>query len=213
VSDAIEKTRGRNVMNEAKKSRTALIIIDVQNDLVDPAGKALHEGFADVVRERGIIPKIRKVLDAVRAKQVPVVFIRVGFRADYADAISPSARLARIKKRNALVIGTWGLEFPEAIKPLPGEMIYTKRAVNPFFNTGLLTWLRARGVDEVAVCGVYTHQAVDSAARYADDSGFVVKVLEDCCASPDPELHRIEIEKILPLFGEIISSDQFIATL
>ena len=38
-------------------------------------------------------------------------------------------------------------------------------------------------------------------------------VLEDCCASPDPELHRIEIEKILPLFGEIVSSDQFIASL
>jgi biuret amidohydrolase len=104
-------------MNEATTSRTALIVIDVQNDLVDLAGKALHDGFAEVVTQRGIIPKIRNVLDAVRARHVLVVFIRVGFRADYGDAISQSARLARLKQRNALIIGTSGLDFPEAIKP------------------------------------------------------------------------------------------------
>jgi nicotinamidase-related amidase len=54
---------------------------------------------------------------------------------------------------------------------------------------------------------------VDSTARYADDSGFMVKVLEDCCASPDPEVHRIEVEKILPLFGQVMSSDDFLASL
>ena len=200
-------------MKDATRSRTALIVIDVQNDLVDPAGKALHEGFAQVVAQRGIIQNIRAALDAVRAKREPVVFIRVGFRADYGDAISQSARLVRLKSKKALIIGTWGMEFPKAIQPLPEEMVYTKRAVNPFFNTGLLTWLRAQGVDTVALAGVYTHQAVDSAARYADDCGFVVKVLEDCCASPDPELHRIECEKILPLFGSVISSGEFIASL
>jgi nicotinamidase-related amidase len=200
-------------MQKATALSTALIIIDVQNDLVDPAGKALHTGFADVVAQRNLLTNIRSVLDAMRAKQQPVVFIRVGFRADYADAISQSARLARLKKKNALIIGTWGLEFPDAIKPLPDEVIYTKRAVNPFFNTGLLTWLRAHHVDTVALAGVYTHQAVDSTARYADDCGFVVKVLEDCCASPDPELHRVECEKILPLYGDVVSSAEFIASL
>jgi hypothetical protein len=41
----------------------------------------------------------------------------------------------------------------------------------------------------------------------------VVKVLEDCCASPDPELHRVECEKILPLFGSVMQSAEFIASL
>lgn len=192
---------------------TALLVLDMQNELVDPAGKVGAEGFARVVQERGLVGRIRSVLDTVRAKGLPVAFVRVGFRADYADAISRSARLARLKKMNAIVIGTWGLEFPEAIRPLDAEMIFTKRAVNPFFNTGLLTWLQRHAVDTVALCGVYTHMVVDSAARYADDSGLVVKVLEDCCASPDPELHRIECEKILPLFGTVMSSEEFVATL
>lgn len=194
-------------------SQTALLVLDMQNELIDPKGKVGSEGFAKVVEERQLIAKARQVLDAARDKGVLVAYVRVGFRADYADAISQSARLKRLRKMNAIVIGTWGLEFPEAIKPRPDEMIYTKRAVNPFFNTGLLTWLHRHGVTTLALCGVYTHMVVDSAARYADDSGFVVKVLEDCCASPDPELHRVECEKILPLFGTVISSREFIDSL
>ncbi len=194
-------------------SKTALLVLDMQNELIDPKGKVGAEGFAKVVEERRLIEKTRNVLDAVRAKDLPVAYVNVGFRADYTDAISQSARLTRLKKMNAIVIGTWGLEFPDTIKPLPGEIIYTKRAVNPFHNTGLLTWLHRHQVTTLALCGVYTHMVVDSAARHADDSGFVVKVLEDCCASPDPELHRIECEKILPLFGTVISSGDFIASL
>ena len=200
-------------MSEVRMSKTALLVLDMQNELIDPKGKVGSEGFARVVQERKLVEKTGEVIAAMRAKGLPVVFVRVGFRADYADAISQSRRLERLKKMNAIVIGTWGLEFPEAIKPLETEMVYTKRAVNPFFNTGLLTWLRHHGVTTLALCGVYTHMVVDSAARFADDSGFVVKVLEDCCASPDPELHRIECEKILPLFGEVMSSRVFIASL
>jgi len=194
-------------------SKTALLVLDMQNELIDPRGKVGAEGFANVVEQRRLVEKTRAVLDVMRAKGLPVAFVRVGFRADYADAISRSARLERLKKMKAIVIGTWGLEFPDAIKPLASEIVYTKRAVNPFFNTGLLTWLRRHEVTTLALTGVYTHMVVDSAARYADDAGFVVKVLEDCCASPDPELHRIECEKILPLFGTVISSQNFIASL
>lgn len=193
--------------------KTALLVLDVQNELVDPQGKVGKEGFARVVEGRGLIPRIRSVLDVMRSRALPVAFVNVGFRADYADAISRSARLERLKKMNAMVAGTWATDFPAAIKPLPSEIVYTKRAVNPFFNTALETWLHRNGVDAVALCGVYTHMVVDSTARYADDAGFHVQVLEDCCASPDPELHRIECENILPLFGRVISSEAFLTAL
>jgi len=193
--------------------KTALLVLDMQNELVDAKGKVGSNGFAKVVDERNLIEKIRSVLDEMRKRQLPVVFVRVGFRADYLDALSQSSRLDHLKKAHALVLGTFGTEFPERIAPLPGELIVTKRAVNPFHNTNLFGWLCRQGVTDVALCGVYTHMVVDSTARFADDSGLVVKVLEDCCASPDPELHRIEVEKILPLFGRVTSSADFIASL
>jgi nicotinamidase-related amidase len=192
---------------------TALLVLDLQNEMVDPKGKVGATGFAGIVEERGLIPKTAAVIAAARAGGYPVVFIRVGFRPDYLDVLSRAPRVERLKKMEAVQVGSWGLDFPAALAPLPGEMIYTKQSVNPFFNTGLLTWLLRHGVDTVALCGVFTHMVVDSTARYADDCGFVVKVLEDCCASPDPELHRVEVEKILPLFGQVLSSSAFIATL
>lgn len=194
-------------------SKTALLVLDVQNEFVDSKGKVGSTGFAKVIEQRQIIPKIAKVQAVFRAKALPVAFVNVAYRADYADAISRSARLKHLMDMNAIVNGTWGTEFPEAIKPLPSEIIFTKRAVNPFYNTQLLSWLQRQGVDTVALTGCHTHMVVDSAARYADDAGLYVKVLEDCCASPDPELHRIEIEKILPLFAQVISSEALLQSL
>jgi nicotinamidase-related amidase len=194
-------------------SKTALLVLDVQNEFVDPRGKVGAGGFAKVIEQRQIIPKIAKAQVAFRAKGLPVVFVNVGYRADYADAISRSARLKHLMDMSAIVIGTWATEFPDPIKPLPNEMVFTKHAVNPFFNTQLLTWLQRQGVDTLALTGCHTHMVVDSTARYADDAGLYVKVLEDCCASPDPELHRIEIEKILPLFATITSSEELLRTL
>jgi nicotinamidase-related amidase len=141
------------------------------------------------------------------------VFVRVGFRADYQDVMSRAPRVAWLKDQKAVVLGTWGTEIPAEIAPRSDEMVYTKLAVNPFQNTGLLLWLLRRGVKTLVLCGVHTHMVVDSTARNADDAGFEVKVLEDCCASPEMDMHRYEVEKILPLFGQVISSRAFIESL
>lgn len=194
-------------------TKTALLILDVQNEFVDPKGKVGSGGFARMVAERQIIPKIARALAAFRTKGLPVAFVNVAYRADYADAISRSARLQHLIDMKAIVNGTWGTEFPQAITPLASEIVFTKRAVNPFCNTQLMSWLLRQGVDTVALTGCHTHMVVDSAARYADDAGLYVKVLEDCCASPDPELHRIEIEKILPLFATVTTSEALLTAL
>ncbi len=194
-------------------SKTALLVLDVQNEFVDPRGKVGATGFAKIVEQRQIIPNIARAQAAFRAKGLPVAFVNVAYRADYRDTISRSARLQHLIDMNAIVEGTWGVQFPDAIKPLPSEIIFTKHAVSPFFNTQLYSWLIRQGVDTVALTGCHTHMVVDSAARYADDAGLYVKVVEDCCASPDPELHRIEIEKILPLFAVITSVEALLREL
>ncbi len=144
---------------------------------------------------------------------MPVVFIRLGFRPDYADALSVSARVEKLKSMNAAIVGTWGTEFPAELAPRPDEMVFTKQSVNPFFNTSLLSWLSARGIRRLALCGVATNNVVESAARYADDAGFAVTVVEDCCASAKPEWHKFAIENTLPMYGKVASADAVLATL
>ena len=62
--------------------RTALLVLDVQNELVDPAGKVGSMGFAKVVEQRGPLAKTAVVIAAMRAKQQPGAVVNVGFRAD-----------------------------------------------------------------------------------------------------------------------------------
>lgn len=195
------------------RSDTALLLLDLQNEMVDPKGKVGGGGLAKIVQERGVVDTAAKVLEAARARRLKIAHIRLAFRPDYADALSVAPRIAKLKESGAAVLGSWGTEFPEKLTPRADEMIITKQCVNPFFNTGLLSWLYKNGIKEIAIGGVATNLVVEATARYADDAGLAVIVLEDCCASPSPEWHSFSIEKMLPLFGRVITSSEFVNSL
>jgi biuret amidohydrolase len=186
--------------------KTALLLLDLQNEMVDPKGKVGAGGLAKVVAERGVLANARHALDAARSAQMDVVHVRLGFRADYADALSVAPRIAKMKEHGAAVAGTWGTEFPELLAPRPNELVVTKQCVNPFFNTGLMNWLLHRRVEKLVFGGVATNLVVEMTARAADDAGFALTVLEDCCAAPNPAWHAFSVENILPMFATVSST-------
>lgn len=189
----------------------ALLLLDLQNEMVDPKGKIGGGGLAKIAAERGVLANASRALAAARAAQMMVVHVRLGFRPDYADGLSVAPRVAKLKEHQAAIVGSWGTEFPDAVKPNADELVITKQCVNPFFNTALLTLLMRRGIQRVVLGGVATNLVVESTARYSDDAGFAVTVLEDCCASPNPDWHRFAVEKMLPLFGEVVATDDFVS--
>ncbi len=190
---------------------TALLLLDLQNEMVDPAGKIGANGLAAVVEQRGVVDKAAKALAAARARGNAVVHVRLGFRADYADALSVAPRIAKLKEHKAAILGSWGTEFPAALTPADGELLVTKQCVNPFFNTGLMNWLSHKGVKHLVLCGVVTNLVVEATARAADDAGFAVTVLEDACAAPNQVWHDFSMQNILPLFAEISKTEAFSA--
>ena len=92
------------------------------------------------------------------------------------------------------------------IAPLENELVITKQCVNPFFNTGLMSWLLHRRVEKLVFGGVVTNLAVEMTARAAPDAGFALTVLEDCCAAPNPAWHAFSVDNILPLFATVSST-------
>lgn len=192
---------------------TALLLLDLQNEMVDPKGKIGGGGLAAVVQDRKILENAGAALVAARKAGVAVAYVRLGFRSDYADALSVAPRVGKLKENKAAILGTWGTEFPDAITPAEDEIVFTKQCVNPFFNTGLMTWLMQRGKSHLVLGGVVTNLVVESTARAADDAGFAITVLEDCCAAPNADWHRFAIENTLPLFARISSSKDFAAEL
>jgi nicotinamidase-related amidase len=189
---------------------TALLLLDLQNEMIDPKGKIGSSGLAKAVQDREILKYAKKALDAARQQGMPVVFVRLGFRPDYSDALSVAPRIEKLKANKAAILRTWATEFPDVIMPRPEELIVTKQCVNPFYNTGLLNWLLARGVKRIIIGGVVTNLVVESTARAADDAGLAVTVLEDVCAAPNTDWHQFSIKNILPLFAEVTTSDALV---
>jgi nicotinamidase-related amidase len=187
----------------------ALLLLDLQNEMVDPKGKIGGGGLAKIVEERGVLANAARARELARRGHMRVVFVRLGFRADYADALSVAPRITRLKSHGAAILGTWGTEFPAALAPSDEDWVVTKQCVNPFYGTGLLNWLLQRQVSHVVLGGVATNLVVESTARAADDAGLAVTVLEDCCASPNPTWHQFSIENMLPLFGEVSSTTSY----
>jgi biuret amidohydrolase len=189
--------------------KSALLMLDLQNEMVDPAGKVGAHGLARIVEERGVLGNARKCLDAARASRMAVVHVRLGFRPDYADCLSVAARIAGLKNNRAAIVGEFGTEFHPIVAPLDGELIITKQSVNPFFNTGLMTWLMQNGIKRLYLGGVATHLVVESSARFADDAGFAPVVIEDICAAPNPALHDHFIANIAPALGTVATTETF----
>jgi biuret amidohydrolase len=190
-------------------SKSALILLDLQNEMVDPRGKIGSGGLHQVVADRKVLENAKTAVDSARRADMSVIFVRLGFRADYADALSVAPRIAKLKSHGAAVLGTWGTEFPTALTPLDEDYVVTKQCVNPFYNTGLLNWLHHRGIARIVIGGVVTNLVVESTARAADDAGLGVTVLDDCCAAPNPAWHKFAIENTLPLFADVTSTGQY----
>ena len=187
----------------------ALLLLDLQNEMVDPNGKIGGGGLAKVVEQRSVLPKAAAAIDRARTKGIPIVYVRLGFRSDYLDALSVAPRIEKLKANKVAVLGTWGTEFPDAIAPRDGDLVVTKQCVNPFFNTGLMTWLQSRGIKRIAIGGVVTNLVVESTARAADDAGLAVTVLQDLCAAPNQDWHEFSVRNMLPLFGDVTTSEAF----
>ena len=186
--------------------KTALLLLDLQNEMVDVKGKVGGGGLAKVVAERDVLANARHALDAARSAKMDIVHVRLGFRPDYADALSVAPRVTKMKENGAAIAGTWATEFPELLAPRADELIITKQCVNPFFNTGLMSWLLHRGVQKLVFGGVVTNLVVEMTARAADDAGIALTVLEDCCAAPNAAWHAFSVDNILPLFATVSSS-------
>ena len=195
-----------------RDTKTALLLLDLQNEMVSAEGKIGAGPLSQAIEDAGVLERAGSVLDWARAAGLEIVHVRLGFRTDYLDALSVAPRIQKLKENGAAQLGEWGTEFAREVAPRADELIITKQCVNPFFNTQLLNWLLHRGVDHIVLAGVVTNLVVEATARYADDAGLAVTVLSDCCAAPDPELHRFSVERILPMFGTVTTAEEFLAS-
>ncbi|MEV0623467.1 cysteine hydrolase [Nonomuraea sp. NPDC050404] len=187
---------------ELDPAKTALVVIDMQRDFLQPGGFGELLGN-DVSLLRGAIEPTRMVLQAARAAGMLVVHTREGHRTDLADC--PPAKRTRGDKTfigtdgpmgRILVRGEEGHDIVPELYPIPGEPVVDKPGKGAFYATDLEAILRGRGIQTLLVCGVTLEVCVHTTVREANDRGYECVVLEDCVGSYFPEFLRVGLDMI-----------------
>ncbi len=203
--------------------RTALLMIDMQRDFLEPGGFGEMLGN-NVSLVRSAIEPSKRVLAAARAAGLFVIHTREGHRPDLSDA--PPSKIARGRLScgigdvgpmgRVLVRGERGHDIVEELYPIAGEPIVDKPGKGAFYDTDLMLILRNRDIKTLIVCGVTTEVCVQTTVREANDRGFECIVPADCVGSYFPEFQRVALEMIKAqggIFGWVSNSENVIKAL
>ncbi|QMV42170.1 cysteine hydrolase family protein [Cohnella cholangitidis] len=179
---------------EFNAARTAIVVIDMQNDFCSAGGFGELLGN-DVTPTRAIIPVIRGLLETAREAGMLIIHTREGHLPDLSDC--PPAKLERSRKQGAgigdvgpmgriLIRGELGHAIVPELTPFDGEPIIDKPGKGAFYKTDLEQLLESSGIESLVLCGVTTHVCVHTTLREANDRGYRCLVLEDATAAFDP---------------------------
>ena len=184
-------------------ARTALVIIDMQRDFIEPGGFGESLGN-NVALLEAIVPATAAVLAAWRRAGGLVVHTREAHRADLSDC--PPAKRNRGNPRlrigdvgpmgRILVAGEPGNQIIPALAPVPGEIVIDKPGKGAFYATRLQEYLQQAGVSHLIFMGVTTEVCVQTSMREANDRGYDGLLLEDCTESYFPQFKAAAVEMI-----------------
>ena len=191
-------------MLDTANKTPALIVLDLENDLIHPDGKLPFN--AQMVADNHVIDKANTAIRWARQHDFLIVFVRVGFTKHYVECPATSPVFGYAKQAQALQLNTWGTEFDKNLDVRLDDVIVTKHRISAFYATPLQAILSARQIQQVVLCGVSTDFAVQSTAREAHDRDYGVTIVQDACAGNSFEEHHNTL-KLLGKFSALMNSD------
>lgn len=181
---------------------TALLIMDVQQDIVDR-----------FVSDQGYLSRLATAITAARDAGVTVMYVKVAFRAGHPEISERNKSFAAIAGTGRLTDADVGARIHPAVAPTPDEPIVIKRRVSAFAGSDLDVLLRAGAIDTLVLAGIATSGVVLSTLRQAADLDYRLTVLADGCLDADAEVHRVLLEKVFPRQAEVTSIAEWSAGL
>ncbi len=182
---------------------TALVVIDMQRDFVEPGGFGAALGN-DVAPLQAIVPTVARLLAAARRAGLPVIHTRECHRPDLSDCPpakrsrgAPSLRIGDAGPMGRILIaGEAGAEIVPELAPAPGETVIDKPGKGAFHATGFGAELKRIGARSLIFAGVTTEVCVQTTMREANDRGFECLLAEDATESYFPEFKAATLAMI-----------------
>ncbi|WP_229262066.1 hydrolase [Duganella guangzhouensis] len=181
---------------------TALVLIDLQEGIL---------GFGQAPRPATqVVTTAAKVAQRFRAVNAPVVMVRVGWSADFADALSQPVD-APMSLSGGLPANWW--DFPAELAVEERDIKIIKRQWSAFHGTELDLQLRRRGIKTIVLGGISTNIGVESTARAAYEHGYSLVLAEDAMSCSAAEHHQASLDFIFPRLGLVRQSADVLAAL
>jgi nicotinamidase-related amidase len=182
-------------------TRSALIVVDVQNEVFHPDGKLAGDFPA---KAAPMLDALRAVVAGAHAAGVPVIWLRLAFRPGHFDAVRDSMS----RTRGTFVDGTFGAALLDGLGRAETDIVVTKKRPSGFFDTDLAIVLRGLGVGRVVVCGASTNWAVESTVRDAHSHDLEVVVVRQAVITPFEDLHESSLRSMGSVFARIADLDE-----
>ena len=203
-------------MNDELKldpKRTALLIQDLQNDVIIEGGAFAESGSPGHAKEQNVVENVKKLAAAARKKGVAVIHVWYVVEGG-APGLKLNAPLFNgVKESGALVRGSWGAAPADGLEPQAGDHVVEKMRMSGWEGTRLETLLAGLGRDTIVVTGAWTNMSIEHTARTGADKGYVMVVPEDCCSTMSADWHNASINYALQNVSTVTDCATVIAAL
>ncbi|MGU3493261.1 cysteine hydrolase family protein [Xanthobacteraceae bacterium A53D] len=211
---------------EIDLARSALVIVDMQNDFLHPDGWFPRAGV-DVAPLLALVPKLQALAGAARQAGLPVIWLNWGVRADRAElsaAMLDKASAGGTRpiyadpsvpgRGRILVASDWGAEVIAELAPQDSELVVHKHRLSGFHDNEFDSILRNRGIDTLLFAGINIDRCVFSTLCDASFRGYGCLMVEDACATPSPQyVTDATLYLVRLLYGATLKANDLIAAL
>jgi gluconolactonase len=193
--------------------RCALIIQDMQNDVVMEGGAFASSGSPAHARAQNVVENIRRLADACRARGVMVIHVWFVVEPGAPGMTLNAPLFEGVVDNNALVRGTWGAAPVPGLEPKPGDMVVEKMRMSAWEGTRLETLLRSGERTVLINTGAWTNMSVEHTARTGADKGYFIVLPEDCCSTMNAAWHDAAVNYALQNVAAVTRTDAVLAAL
>lgn len=182
-----------------ENTKTALLVMDMQSSIL-----------SNLSDSQELVPNVKDAIKTAKNRQIPVIYITVGFRQGMPEISSNNKVFSGIKQHMADVdMKDWMAIHPE-LTPKEQDIVITKRRFSAFTGSDLEVILRGLDVQHLILTGVSTSGVVLSTVREASDKDYQLTVIEDCCKDSDEEVHNMLMNKVFPRQADVIKINDWL---
>ncbi|MEO1458016.1 MAG: isochorismatase family protein [Pseudomonadota bacterium] len=193
--------------------RAALILQDLQNDVIMPGGAFAESGSPAHAEAQDVIANARRLAEACRARGALVIHVWFVCEPGHPAMLTNAPLFRGLLGANALVRGSWGVQAVAGLEAQPGDLVVEKMTMSAWESGRLESYLRGAGRDTLLNCGAWTNMSVEHTARTGADKGYRVIVPQDACSTMNADWHRASIDYAMGNVAEITDTAGLIARL